>query len=73
MTINTLIPAASEEASERGEFRFTFGALEAGTEFLMKVDAQVNPDIVGGNEGTVTVYDGEDVLAEVEIRMTVLP
>ncbi len=73
LTINTLIPAATDEVSEDGEFRFTFASLDAGTEFLLKVDAQVNPDIVGGNDGTVTVYDGETVLTEVQIQMTVLP
>ena len=73
MTVNTLIPAASDEQSEDGEFRFTFAELAAGTPFLLKVDAQVNPDIVGGNRGTITVYDGEDPLAEVAVEMGVLP
>lgn len=73
VTVNTLIPAAAEEQSQDGEFRFTFTELDAGTPFLMKVDAQVNPDILGGNEGTVTVYDGETALVEVRVEMTVLP
>ena len=30
MTVNTMIPAASDESSEDGEFRFTFAELEAG-------------------------------------------
>lgn len=73
ITVNTMIPAATEESSEDGEYRFTFGELAAGTSFLMKVDAQINPDIVGGNAGTVTVYEGGDRLVEVEVRMQVLP
>jgi len=73
MTVNTLIPAATEEASEDGEFRFTFADLAAGTPFLFKVDAQVNPDIFGGNEGIVTVYDGEEPLAEIRVDVGVLP
>ena len=73
MTINTLIPAATEEASEDGEFRFTFAELATGTPFLLKVDAQVNPDILGGNDGLVTVYDGDEPLAEVRVGIGVLP
>jgi hypothetical protein len=73
MTVNTMIPAATEEASEDGEVRFTFAELEAGTAFLFKIDLQVNPDIVGGNEGTVTVYDGEEEIAATDVAIMVLP
>lgn len=72
-TINTFFPAAAEEASEDGELRFTFGPLEAGTSFLMKVDAQINPDMLWRNEGTVTVYDGEEAIVELPIVIEVLP
>ena len=73
MTVNTLVPAATEEVSEDGVFRFTFAELPAGTPFLLKVDAQVNPDILGGNEGTVSVYDGERMLVEARVDIGVLP
>lgn len=73
MTVNTLIPAATDETSEDGEFRFTFADLAAGTPFLFKVDLQVNPDILGGNEGVVTVYDGEEELTRVGVAIGVLP
>jgi hypothetical protein len=73
MTVNTMIPAATEETSEDGEFRFTFGPLTAGTTFDLKIDLQVNPDIVGGNEGMVTLYDGDEPLVPIEVRVTVLP
>jgi hypothetical protein len=73
MTVNTMIPAATEEMSEDGEFAFTFGPLEPGTAFDLKVDLQVNPDIVGGNAGSVTLYDGDDVLAAVDMSISVLP
>lgn len=73
MTVNTLLPAASDESSENGEYRFTFAELEAGTLFLLKVDLQVNPDILGGNDGVVTVYDGEEELARVAVGIGVLP
>jgi hypothetical protein len=73
MTVNTLLPAATEEVARDGEFLFKFGALEAGTTFDFKVDLQVNPDIVGGNAGAVTVYDGNTPITSVDIRLTVLP
>jgi hypothetical protein len=73
LTVNTMIPAPTEEASEDGEFRFTFSALEPDTEFLWKVDLQVNPDVVLGNRGGVTVYDGEEPLVATELAVEVLP
>ena len=73
MTVNTLIPAAADESSEDGEFRFTFAELAAGTPFRLKVDAQVNPDILGGNDGLVTVYDGDIPLTEIHVSIAVLP
>jgi len=73
LTVNTMIPAAADEASANGEFRFTFAELEPGTPFLLKVDAQVNPDIVAGNDGAVTVYDGDEPMATTDVTITVLP
>jgi hypothetical protein len=73
MTVNTMIPAATEETSHNGEFRFAFGAIDAGSTFGLKVDLQVNPDIVGGNEGTLTVYDGDTAITTLDIGITVLP
>ena len=73
LTVNTLIPAATEEESANGEVRFVFAALAADTAFDLKVDLQVNPDIVGGNDGRVTVYDGERALVGTRISIMVLP
>jgi hypothetical protein len=73
LTLNTMIPAPTDEDSEAGEFRFTFTGLEPGMPFLLKIDLQINPDIVGGNDGTVAVYDGDERLVETPISITVLP
>ena len=73
MTVNTMIPGASEESSEGGEFRFVYARLEAGTPFLLKVDLQVNPDILLGNDGSVTVYDGDEELVALDLAIAVLP
>lgn len=71
--MNTMLPSPSDEESSDGEFRFTFAPMDAGTELLLKVDLQVNPDILGGNEGTVTVYDADERIVEAEIEIGVLP
>lgn len=73
MTVNTIIPSASQETGTDGEFRFAYGPMEAGTTFLLKIDLQVNPDIVGGNSGTVTVSDGARPMTAATLRITVLP
>lgn len=73
MTVNTIIPSPVDEESRNGEFRFTFGPMEPRTEFLLKVDLQVNPDIIGGNEGTVTLYDGSQQIVATDINIGVLP
>lgn len=73
ITVNTMIPAAAEEENLDGETRFTFAKLAGGSELLLKIDLQVNPDILGGNAGRVTVYDGEEELVATDISITVLP
>jgi hypothetical protein len=73
MTVNTMIPGPADETSVDGEFRFAFAELEAHQTFLLKVDLQVNPDIVAGNQGAVTVYDEEELLATTDVDITVLP
>ena len=49
------------------------GWLSQGRPVLLKIDLQVNPDIVGGNDGAVTIYDGEEAVVGVPISITVLP
>jgi hypothetical protein len=73
ITVNTFIPAATEESSEDEAYRFAFGPMEAGSTFVAKVDAQVNPDILGANRGVIGVYDGEQLLLELPIEIGVLP
>ena len=73
LTVNTFIPAAVDESSEDGEFRFEFAAMSPGATLLIKVDAQINPDILGGNAGAVTVYDGAEELVSLPVQIEVLP
>ena len=72
-TINTLIPTPAEELSMNGEFRFEFGAMEAGQSRVVKIDGQINPDAMGINSGMLRAYDGEQLLVEMPVRFEVLP
>ena len=73
MTINTMIPAASEEEFKDGAFRFRYGALKAGERLAVKIDGQINPPLTWGTRGAVTLYDGDRRLAELPVRIRVLP
>lgn len=74
LTINTMIPMATEEGFQDGSFDFHYGALPAGTRLLVKVDGQVNPRYPPGpNQGAIEVTDGPATLASVDYRIMVLP
>lgn len=74
VTVNTLMPGATAEGIRYGKFEFHFGALSAGTGFLVKVDGQINPSHPPSrNDGNVSVADGETILATVGYKMDVLP
>jgi hypothetical protein len=73
LTINTMIPAAADESYGRGGYRFEYAPLAAGDTLLIKVDGQINPALVGGTAGHVTLYDGETPLAALATRLEVRP
>ena len=72
-TVNTMIPAPADESFADGRFRFAYGPGEPGKAVVVKIDAQINPSLVGGTAGTVAVYDGDTLLAELPVRMQVRP
>lgn len=73
LTINTTVPAPSEEGMEGEAFRFDYGALKAGETLVVKIDGQINPPLVGRNAGTVALYDGGTRVAALPVELTVLP
>lgn len=73
MTINSLIPAATEERFKNGDFHFHFGALDAGEDFLFKIDGQINPPRLASKQGSIRLLDGERELASVPVDMRVTP
>lgn len=73
MTINTMIPAASEESYSQGAQRFSFGKLEAGDSFRFKIDGQINPSLFAGTRGEIAVLDGDRRIVGTPVTMKVLP
>ncbi len=73
MTINTMIPAASEESFKQGSHRFSFGKLDAGEAMRFKIDGQINPPLFAGTYGEIAAYDGDRKLVGTQVTMRVLP
>ncbi|WP_423605957.1 hypothetical protein [Sphingomonas sp. MS122] len=73
MTINTMIPAPGEEKADKGAFRFSYGALDAGQVLEIKIDGQINPPLFAGTRGAIELHDGERPLAAIPVGITVLP
>jgi hypothetical protein len=73
VTQNSMLPAAADESFEDGRFRYSYGKVEAGRSLTVKIDSQINPSLVAGDEGTVAVLDGDRKVAEVSVPMRVLP
>lgn len=73
MTINSMIPAPSEEKAEKGEFRFDYGAMKTGDVLDIKIDGQINPPLFAGTQGGVALYDGERRIAAIAFDIKVLP
>ena len=73
MTVNTMIPAPSEEKAEKGAFRFSYGELKPGDVLDIKIDGQTNPPLFAGNSGSIELHDGNRPVVRVPIEITVLP
>ncbi len=73
LTINTMIPAPASEDYDSGYFVFEFDPLEAGQSIELKIDGQVNPAMFAGTRGVIAFRDGNVVLAEMPVRLTVFP
>ena len=72
-TINTMIPAPTEEAFVDGEFRFHFGPLDAGETVAFKIDGQMNPPRFSGAGGRIRLLDGDAERVAVPVTLKVIP
>jgi len=73
LTINTMIPAPTDEKSEQGRYRLSYGPLKAGDTLTLKFDGQINPPMFAGTEGELYVMDGEVQLAVVPLNLRIFP
>ena len=73
MQINTIEPSPTEEASRDGDLALSFGPLAAGDRLVLYMQFQVNPTNIGRRSADVGLYDGEELLAQVDRTLTVFP
>ena len=72
-TINSFMPAPDSESSGADGFEFRFGSLDRGEQLAVKIDGQINEAMIGALEGTVAIRDGERELAQIDLKIEVLP
>lgn len=73
LTINTMIPAPSEEKSEGGRYLFSYGEIGDGQTLTVKFDGQINPPLFAGTSGQIQLRDGDAVIATIPVKMRVMP
>jgi hypothetical protein len=73
LTINTMIPAPSEEKSENGRYLFSYGPLSPGDRLTIKIDGQINPPMSAGTRGRLTLMDGDTVVLATPVKLRVFP
>jgi hypothetical protein len=73
MSINTIEPGPTGEASHNGELEFTLGHIPQNDSFILYMQFQVNPTNVGHRSRSTTLFDGDTVVAAVHQKVTVFP
>ena len=73
ITINTMIPTPTEERFAGGQYRFHYGAIDAGEVLIVKIDGQINSPLIGASRGSMTLFDGDRQVATVPLTIAVLP
>lgn len=73
LTINSQVPAPTEESFKQGQYRFEYGALKAGETLEVKIDGQTNPPLIGQLTGKIALLNDDATLAETRVAIPVLP
>ena len=73
LTINTMVPAPSEETSEKGQYIFSYGPIESGRTLTLKFDGQINPPMFAGTKGRIKLMDAEQTIAVIPVALRVYP
>jgi len=72
-TFNTLEPSPVSEMSDNGRLRLELGKIEAGHDFLLFLQLQVNPTNVGRRSTDVALYDGSRRILALHRTVTIFP
>lgn len=73
LTINTMIPAPTEETADDGRYHLNYGEIDAKKKLTIKIDGQINPPLFGGTKGEILLMDGKDLIATIPVKLTVFP
>ena len=73
ITINTVEPSPTGEASRDGKLVFVLGRIPAGQKHLFFLQLQVNPTNIGHRSQDVQLFDGDELLAAIDRSVTVFP
>lgn len=73
MSINTVEPSPSNEASDNGRLEFTLGHIPKNESFILYMQFQVNPTNVGHRSRSTTLFDGNTKVAAVNQKVTIFP
>jgi hypothetical protein len=73
LSIDTMVPDAETSQAVGGRFAYAFGPVRKGERFVLKLDGQIQPRWFRRQAGRIALRDGERMLAEVPLVITVLP
>jgi hypothetical protein len=73
MSVNSIVPEPTSEASQNGKVVLSYGALLAGQTLVAWIYFQVNPTNVGKRREDVAITDGSAPLAELHRSLTIFP
>ena len=73
MQLNTVEPAPASESSSDGRLELEYDPLHSGDHLTIWMQFEVNPTNVGRRDRSVTLLDGERVVARAPATITVLP
>jgi hypothetical protein len=73
LTINTVEPDAVEWGQQEGRNTLALPAVAAGDHFVLRLQYQVNPTVLGHRDQNVVLADGESPLLTLEHVQTIFP
>ena len=72
-TINTIEPSPVAQTSHDGRMALTLGTIDAGSDYTVWLELQVNPTNIGLHHLDAVLYDGDTRLLRLRRGLTVFP